>query len=167
MSEEITDIASYKRITGAKRFKRTASEMNRGLSPEEALQERLTTEQDDGPNSKKIGDNVPKAQDRDKHNTKGPRPSTSRKGNITLRLRPEAGVDKGFFERVPSGAVDLVLDEGWYGFFDRLAEHPYDGDVQKLMQHILDFGIGEVGTRMQFAEDIEEYERPVRHSTSI
>jgi len=38
---QITDIESYKRVTGAKRFKRTKEEVDAGLSPEEALKVRL------------------------------------------------------------------------------------------------------------------------------
>ena len=40
-AKQISSIEDYKRITGAKRFKRTKDEMARGLSVEQALQERI------------------------------------------------------------------------------------------------------------------------------
>ena len=161
-AQQITDLTSYTAVTG-KRFRLTKDELARDLTRDDALAERLA-ESRGGPKSTLKGEHI---QSRKQTQQKGPRPSTSRKGNISLTLRPQAGIDSDFFERIPSEDITLVLDEKWYGMFDRLAEHPYEGDVQRLLQHILDFGIGEVGVMMKFKEDIETYERPVRHSTGI
>jgi len=157
-AKEITDLASYKRVTGAKRFKRTADEMTRGLSPEKALQERINAARG-GPNHTQKDDSSPDRASRKQNTQKGPRPSTSRKGNMSLKLRPQAGVDSNYFERVPKSEIQVILDEKWYGWFDGLLDHPYYGNHEKLLEHILNLGIGEVLTTMHTEADVNEDSR--------
>jgi hypothetical protein len=140
----IHDIASYKEVMGAKRFKRTKEEMAMGLTAEKALELRLR-EANDLP-AGAVGSRPT------------PRASTSRKGDITIKIRPAAGVESSYFERLPNGPVEIVLDEKWYGWFGTLLDSPYDGDNTKLLNHILDLGIGEALTRFHFPKDIEDYE---------
>jgi len=158
----IKDIASYKTVTGAQRFKRTKEEMNAGLSPEDALTLRIKMA---------LGEEVPEALKRGIEQAKagqlndGPkslRASTSRQGDIALQLRPAAKTPSDYFEFVPGESVELVLEESWYAWFDTLAGGPFEGNTTKLLQYILNMGIGTVITKIHFPADIEEHERPVR-----
>lgn len=150
----IHDIDSYKEVTGARRFKRTKDEMERGLSPDEALKERLAAfSQTQGYLdiiSQGGGAMAAKATRR--------RLSASRKGDITIRIRPEAGIDAEYFEKLTGQDVEIVLDEKWYGWLDNKLDCPYNGDITRLLKHILDMGIGEVITQIQFPPDLEEYD---------
>jgi hypothetical protein len=158
---QITDLESYKRITGFKRLKRTKEEMDSGLTPEEALKRRL---------AETLGEEVPEALRRGIAQAKagqlndGPKPraSASRKGDITLQIRPAAKTDADYFEHVPGKPVEIVLDQSWYSWFDTLSQTPFGGDTTKLLRFILEQGIGQVLTKFHFPEDIEEFERPVR-----
>lgn len=154
---QITDLESYKVVTGAKRFKRTKEEMLLGLTPEQGLERRLTMAR---------GEQVPEALKRGIAQAKagqlndGPtslRASTSRSGDIVIR--PAAGTDSDYFQRVPQEPVEIVLDQQWYAWFDSLAESPFQGDVGKLLRFILDQGIGEVLTKFQYITDVEAFEK--------
>jgi hypothetical protein len=129
------DVKSYCEQTGAKRFKRTKDEMARGLSPQEALDERL----------------------RNQSRETNTRASTSRKGDIVIRIRPAAGVDSDYFEKIPQQESEIVLDEQWYAWLDTKLDVPYDGDTKRLMTDIMTFGMGEVISKMQFASDLENH----------
>lgn len=141
-AKDIHDIASYKSVTGAKRFKRTKEEMAEGLTPEEALQRRLT-----GTLPGLRGDPIKKAR----------RPSKSTSGNMTIRVRPEAGVDPEYFARLPKNGIELVLDKNFYSWLDNKLEMPYNGDATQLFQHIFNLGIGEVLSHVHSAQDVKEY----------
>lgn len=151
---QIHDLESYTAVTGAKRFKRTAAEMEAGYSPEEALKRRLgeingTTVVLDPPIGTIVAD-----------------PPKNRK-NGTITIVSQKGVSSDFFNHVPGSPIEVRLDAQWYGWFDTLLNGPYEGNVQKLMQHIMDFGIGVALTRFHFPADIEEFERPVRTPSEL
>jgi len=148
---QIHDIESYKAVTGEKRFRRTKEEISLGLSPEEALQSRLRG----GPQNFQNDGTSPKANIRETKTTKGPRPSTSRKSDIIIRIRPAAGTDADYFEDLPDTEIEIVEDEKFYSWLDVRLKAPYDGDVQRLLRDILDLGIGEVITKKHFPEDLE------------
>lgn len=143
---QISDIESWKRVMGAKRFKRTKEEMSFGLSPDEALQRRLS------------GNLPPSSLNVPMPDVKKPRATTSRKGDITIRIRPEVGVDSDYFERLPNGPVEIVLDEKWFLWLDNKLECPYNGDNTQLLAHILNLGIGEVITQINSEKDVREYD---------
>ena len=127
-AEQIHDLESYKRITGAKRFKRTKDETDRGLSPEEALQERLTATTD----SKTDGTPKKKA--------------TRRKGgDIVIRIKPDTTVDPDYFDDVPKGEIVVLQDDHFYKWIGTLLGHPYKSN-EELYERILSMGIGEVAT---------------------
>jgi len=139
---QIHDLESYTTITGAKRFKRTKAEMDAGYSPEEALQKRLQELSGNEPRPTSIKETSKRA---------------TKNGDLTIR--PMKGVSPDYFEHVPGSPIQVTLDDKWYGWFDTLANGPYQGDVNKLIQHILDMGIGEVITKIHFPGDIVEYEK--------
>ena len=129
---QITDLESYKSVTGAKRFKRSKEEMALGLSPEDALVRRLKLA-----NGEVVIDSnpcldieLPKAK--------------PRRGDIVIHLRPAKGVDADYFEHVPQTPIEIVVDEKWYSWFDTRAITPYDGDVQRLLAAIFDRGMNEI-----------------------
>ena len=146
---QISDIESWKRVMGAKRFKRTKEEMIIGLSPDEALQRRL-------------GNGLPPldlpANGRLDVIMAKPRASSTRKGDITIRIRPAVGVDPDYFQRLPNGPVEIVLDEKFYSWLDNKLECPYNGDSKTLLRHILNLGIGEVITQVNSEQDVQEYD---------
>jgi len=141
----ITDLESYKAVTGAKRFKRTKEHMDLGLTPQEALQRELEIARGETPAAPKVAAK--------------PRAMGNTKGDITLRLRPQAGTDADYFEHVPSVPVEIILDEKWYMWFDTLVLSPFQGDVVKTLQCILDKGIGTVLTQFHVVADVEEYDK--------
>ncbi|MCV0439843.1 MAG: hypothetical protein K5880_14575 [Hydrogenophaga sp.] len=156
-AEVITDLASYKEVTGAKRFKRTKDEMERRLTPEEALQERLAMFRR-GPKSEKRDESEQQVQPRRQIQSKGPRrPSTSRKGDIVIRIRPKAGVDPEYFEQLGGQDVEVVMDEKWYSWVDTKLNCPYNGDVRRILSHIVQLGLGEVITTFNFEEDFQDH----------
>jgi len=133
---QITDLESYKKVTGAKRFKRSKEETDRGLTPEKALQERLEIA---------LGE---------KEKPKPARkPVNHNRGDIVLR--PTDNSFEEYFEELPNKAVKIELDDKWYGWFITLLANPYEGDANKLMRDIMDLGIGEVLTTKHFPEDIK------------
>ena len=133
---QITDLESYKQVTGAKRFKRSKEETDRGLTPEKALQERLEVA---------LGE---------KEKPKPARKAVSHNGGDIV-LRPLNDVPEEYFEELPNKAIQITLDDKWYGWFGTLLENPYQGDANKLMRDILDLGIGEVLTTKHYPEDID------------
>lgn len=130
MAEKIYDIESYYRTTGAKRFKRTQKETQLGLSPEEALQRRLEQIK----------------------NNPGQHPPIARKGNMTIKIKPQAGVD---FEHANQGELEVTMNQQWYNWLEEKLDTPYHGDLQRLIKHILHLGIGELVTRISFPRDFE------------
>lgn len=126
----------------AKRFKRSAEEMSLGLSPDEAAQRRL-----DNNESPSNSEATPKPR-------KQSRAIPAKSGDITIR--PEKGVEPEFLENVPNGVISISLDEKWYGWFDVLIQGPFEGDANKLMERVMDLGIGEAATRYHTPEDLDE-----------
>jgi len=144
----ITDLPSYFRVTGARRFKRTKDEMLRGLAPANALAERLkgfqgASEQESSPPG-------------DKEVIKRPRKRRSKKsdGEIVIRIRPGDDVDPDYLETLPSGEVVVEQSNGFYAWIYTKLEVPYDGDASRLFTDILDEGIGEVIVRKNFEADL-------------
>jgi len=148
-AKDIHDIESYKSVTGAKRFRRTKEESSQGLTPEEALEQRLIEFELKTLGLGSEGKPVTKPRKR--------RASKSLAGTMTIAVRPEAGVDSDYFARLPKQAIELVLDEKWYSWLDTKLEMPYNGDATQLFQHIFNLGIGEVISRVHSAADIKEY----------
>lgn len=152
------NIEDYKKSIGAQRFRRTKEEIALGLSPEQALTQRLATES-------------PKTNPCLEIELPGPLlgPAThrkarhvARKGDIVIRIQPEKGVDADYFEQVPTEPIVIDLNNSWYSWFDTKAVVPYNGDVAMMLKHILEKGIGEVLIHFNTQEDITEYERPVK-----
>jgi hypothetical protein len=154
MTQEITaeqaphihDLESYKNVLKVKRFKRTKEEMDLGLSPEEALDRRLAA----------FGNPLQEAP----IETVDPRPRPRRRsgGEIIVKIRPDRNVDADYFEDLPSGTLEVTLDNHWYSWLATRAQQPYENDHQKLLTHILALGIGEVLTKIQFEKDLKEYD---------
>ena len=157
----ITDLDSYKTVTGAKRFKRTKEEMTAGFTPTEALNKRLIEVRGETV----IGDShtVGGRTDAPIEKDGDPRFGRSyRKSNITIQVRAAPKTDADFFEHIPAKPVEIILDQSWYSWFDTLAAGPFQGDSTKLLRFILEQGIGQVLTAIHFPSDIEDIERPVR-----
>lgn len=154
----ITDLESFKEVTGAKRFKRTKDEMERGLSPEKALAERLKdvlegTSQTEG-----------YAREVRRQAARSYRSRASRE--IVIRIVPAEGVewDPEWTMPITSDQGEIVVqeDEKFYGWVDTKLTGPYaerDDPGGDLIRHIVDLGLGEVIVNLQFAKDIEDYER--------
>ena len=143
-AKQIHDIESYKSVTGAKRFKRTKDEKARGLDPEEALLERVK----DLPGNITAFDNegkmiVPKAR-----KTHG--------GEIVIRIKPPKKLDPEYLEHLTNKEIVIEQDDKFYGWLDTKLSAPYNGDVHKLFQHILDQGLGQVISMYHFEEDFND-----------
>lgn len=154
-AKQITNLESYKVVTGAKRFKRTKADMDLGLTPEEALQQRINEALGVGvlpPYDKIVEANTPP----EAQKTAPPRAMASRKGDITIRIRPAAGTDADYFEHVPDKPIEIVLDQKWYLWFDTLANSVFQGDLGKVMTYIMDKGISYVLTHYNSAADLDE-----------
>lgn len=119
-ASQISDLASYCQVTGQKRFKRTKEEMSLGLTPEQALKRRLSV--------------IPASESTVKEKS----------GNFTISIIPEVGVDADYFEHVTQKNLAIRLDNKWYAWYDELLAKRYDGDATKLIEDILNKGIGEV-----------------------
>lgn len=130
---QITDIESYKSVTGAKRFKRTKDEMDRGLTVEQALAERLDGLKDDKKKS-----------------------PITHNGCLTIVVKPEKGVPQDYFEQFKNKTLEIVLDKKFYGWLDTKLDCPYNGDMQLLFKDILDLGMGEVVVQRSFEEDLNK-----------
>lgn len=144
---KIYDLESYKEVTGAKRFKRTKEDMALGLTPEEALQKRLK-ELKGEPQSNIKGETNTRRHEQNK--------GSRRSGEIIVRITPSPNVSSEYFEHCPRGEIKLSLDEKWYGWFDTQVSGPYEGNITKLLQDILDRGIGELVTHVHFPADVEQ-----------
>lgn len=154
---KIYDLETYKEVTGAKRFKRTKEEMDLGLSPEEALQRRLESLREQKLGNKDESPHMGRGRKQNPSKSSR-RASTSRKGDIVVHIRPVAGVDPVFFEHLPEKNNDreIILDEKWYSWLDNKLDCPYYGDITKLLEHVLEMGMGEVITRYQLPEDLND-----------
>lgn len=182
------NIEDYKKSIGAQRFRRTKEEIALGLSPEQALTQRLAA---DGvvtnePSRPILGLKMPKVVKDTGQARYAVSPKTNpcleielpgsllgpathrkarhvaRKGDIVIRIQPEKGVDADYFEQVPTEPIVIDLNNSWYSWFDTKAVVPYNGDVAMMLKHILEKGIGEVLIHFNTQEDITEYERPVK-----
>lgn len=130
-ARQITDLESYKEVTGAKRFKRTKDEVARGLSPEEALAERLAQF---GSETEISGNSAPEPK----------RTRRSSKGEIVLRIRPKRGVSLADYD-IPEGEFEIEEDQQFYTWLEELHTARYGDHPRALLfQHLLDFGVGEL-----------------------
>lgn len=141
--EDVKTIDDWKAAMGTG-FRLTKDEKARGISREVALAERVASFQDTTPTQVATKPKV--------------KASKSRKGDILIRIRPEAGVPTEYFEHLAGKQIEVVLDEKWFGWLDNKLDVPYNGDVGKLMKHMLDLGIGEVITLIHVEEDIKGHE---------
>lgn len=166
-AQKIHDIESYIAVTGAKRFKRTKEEMSLGLSPEEALKRRI--QQLETGLSNESFKSLERGLDDAKNGRTAPLRETSKHSTKSgdLIIRPEKGVSSDYFEHMPDTILEIRLDSQWYGWWDTLMSGPFDGNAQKLIQYIMNFGIGEVHTKFHFPADIAEYERPVKTPNTL
>jgi hypothetical protein len=147
--QDIKTLDDWKTVMGTN-FRLTKDEKGRGLTREEALAERVTTFQQldrDTPE--------PKPKTTSKSTAKA---SRSRKGDILIRIRPRADVDADYFEHVTGSDVEVVLDEKWYSWVDTKLSQPYDGDVRRLLKHVLNLGLCEVITKINFEPDLKDHE---------
>ena len=142
---DVKTFEDWKEVTGT-RFRLTKDEKDRKISREQALAERVDEYVRLG------GSPTPKAPQK-----ASSRISTSRHPGITIRLRPEAGVNPEYLEGLPSN-LEITLDDKWFGWLETRLEHPYGGDLNKLLKHVLDLGIGEVATNIHNEEDFGDYE---------
>lgn len=147
--EDVKTLDDWKAAMGTG-FRLTKDEKARGIDREVALVERIATFQG-------IDDKTPtkSTQVVAKSTVKA---SKSRKGDILIRIRPEAGVPTEYFEHLAGKQIEVVLDEKWYGWLDNKLDVPYNGDIGRLMKHMLDLGIGEVITTINFEHDLEKHE---------
>ena len=141
---QIHDFPSFQEVTG-KRFKMFKGEKERNLSREDALRERI----------KQAATHVGQTVGRQYHDMLVADKAAHR-GEIVIHIRPDVGVNSQYFENLPNGPVELRLDEKWFSWLDNRLIMPYDGDITRLLQHILDLGIGEVITQYNFPEDLND-----------
>ena len=138
-AKQITDIESYKKVTGAKRFKRTKEEVEAGLNAEDALKIRLGQKP-----SKTTTDNAkPKFK-------KGYGSQT-----LTIEITADSGVDKDLFERIPKGTISFRADDKTFAWLDNRLDAPYNGDIALMVSDIFDLGLQEIIVRKHLPKDIE------------
>lgn len=147
------NIEEWKKQTGAKRFKRTKEEMALGLSPQEALDRRLA-ESLSGDRSALVEAAV-RADDGNVTAGGGRR---SGKSKITIEILAKPGTDTDYFEHVPGNTVTVTMNEKWYAWFDNLSQVPYDGDVARLIRHIVDAGLNTLIAESAFRENLHKYD---------
>jgi hypothetical protein len=147
--EDIKTVEDWKQAMGTG-FRLTKDEKGRNMSREEALAERVSIFQ--AKQGNRPGLRTVEIIERE---GKSSRAARSRKGDILIRIRPQADVDPAYFAQLDGKQLEVVLDEKWYSWLDTKLEAPYNGDVQRLVSHILDLGLGEVITRIQTEKDIE------------
>jgi len=150
--EDIKTLDDWQTVHGS-RFRLYKDEKERGLSREEALEERVDRFRSLGGASDKSSGKPTRAST-PKAATK--KASKSRKGDILVRIRPEQGVDPDYFEHLAGSQVEVVLNERWYAWVDTKLNVPYDADVQRLVRHMLILGLGEVITKFQYPRDFED-----------
>jgi hypothetical protein len=144
---QIHDLESYKTVTKAKRFKRTAEEMKLGLTPEEALQRRLAAfdvkaviakmaTQPPNPAlvraNKRANEAVSRMYTSDQH------------GDIVIRIRPAKGVSPDYFEHLPAAEIVVIEDDKFYGWLDVFLSGRYHGTPSQFFTEALDQGLGEL-----------------------
>jgi hypothetical protein len=157
MTQEITaeqaphihDLESYKAVTGAKRFKRTAEEMQLGLSPEEALKRRLAAFDpnwlDKNPVAKASVERGPEqAKARQFTGFRPDRAVLVQPGDIVIRIRAAKGVDKDYLSRLPTTEIVVEQDNFFYGRVDDKLAGLYEGETDKFFQDLIESGMGEL-----------------------
>lgn len=131
-----------------KRFRRTKDEIERGLSPAQAKAERDAFQAFTAADAQ--NEAVPLTK---KEINKIIRRVT---GEIIVRIRPAKGVDSDYFEHLDGKVIVLEEDEHFYKWLDHLLDKVYnEHGPAKLVQDILDQGIGGVITTRQFTKDIK------------
>lgn len=148
---QIHDLESYKTVTGAKRFKRTAEEMAMDLSPEQALKQRLAAF-----GSKPITNVLQAKADAASYkpwDVQAARKSLKLDGNgeIIIRIRPAKGVSPDYFEHLPKAEILVVEDDKFYGWLDVMLSGRYTGTVNEFFAEVLDEGLGEKISYPQYA----------------
>ena len=147
---QITTLDDYKRVTGARRFKRTTEEMYRGLSPEGALAERLHAVQHGVSQTEGYSRAIAR-----QHRT-SLRDQRSRE--IIIRIVPDENVDWDSEWDLPT-EVCVRQDAKFYDWINTKLTGPY-AETQdpggKLMSDILNMGLGVVIDNVHFQEDIED-----------
>lgn len=168
---QIHDIESYKAVTGAKRFKRTAEEMAMDLTPEQALKRRLAAFDpnwlDKNPVAKaSVERGLEQAKAR--QFTDGPvgfRPVQP--GDIVIRIRAAKGVDKDYLSRLPTTEIVVEQDNFFYGRVDDKLAGLYEGETDKFFQDLIESGMGELIDHPAFkqpeplTENVEDESSPV------
>jgi hypothetical protein len=149
--QDIKTLDDWKTAMGTG-FRLTKDEKARGISREVALAERVKTFQ-------QLGDDTPaktkKTVEPKKSKAKA---SRSRKGDILIRIRPQADVDSDYFEHLTGKQVEVVMDEKFYSWVDTKLSIPYDGDERRLLRHVLNLGLCEVITSINFEPDLKDHE---------
>lgn len=150
-AQRIHDLDSYKAVTGFKRFKRTAEEMQLGLSPEDALKRRLVAFEKQ-PSTEWL-EQIAQAEAEggvsvgglavDLGLYKANKAVFVQPGDIVIRIRAEKSVDKDYFEHLPSHEVTVELDNQMYGWFDVKLGGTYNGNAAEFFKFLLENGLGE------------------------
>lgn len=183
-AQRIHDIESYKAVTGYKRLKRTAEEMNLGLSPEDALKRRLAAfdpnwleknaaawqsvqtglaqaqsgQLSDGPSV--LAEANTRANATIKRETYGT-------GEILIRIRPTKNVPGDYFEHLPKAEIIVTEDDKFYGWLDVFLSGRYNGTPAEFFTEALDQGIGELISHPVTETPAEPEETPNVESVSI
>jgi len=161
---QIHDLESYKTVTGAKRFKRTAEEMQLGLSPEAALKRRLAAFDpnwlDKNPEAKALVMlGIEQAKARMFTNAaEFVKRQTYGTGEILIRIRPVKGVSPDYFEHLPSAEIVVEQDDKFYGWLDVMLSGRYTGTVNAFFAEVLDEGLGEKISNPRIAAEPQETE---------
>lgn len=71
-------------------------------------------------------------------------PASSKNGEIIIRIRPAAGVDPDYFEHIRQNNFEVIVDNHWYKWLDTRASVPYDMDMNKLMNDLVNMGMNEM-----------------------
>jgi len=153
-----THLSKYLELTNSKRIKRTADEIERGLDAEGAAKERLATFE----KIEKSGDKPIKPKKLAKRPQKH---KLGDKGKFTIKCHPKADCDPDFLELLTGKAFHIELDQKWFAWFETKLEHPYEGNMQLLLEHILDMGIGEIIISLRSPEELAEHIRLTDFST--
>jgi len=142
-------LQQYLELTGDKRIKRSSDEIERGLDAEAAAKERMEA-------FEKLG----KKPEVKKNSVKKPKQRRlGNKGKFTINLQPKPDTDPEFLEVLTGKEFTVELDEKFYSWFGTKLGMPYNGDSQRLIEHILDLGLGEIIVHINFPEDLEEHIR--------
>jgi hypothetical protein len=149
-------LKQYLALTGDKRIKRTADEIDRGLDAESAAKERMAEyEQLIATQGEK-----PKAKPKKKITKR-----LGDKGKFSINFKPDQGSDPDFLATLTGKSFEIVLDDKWYSWFQTRLEYPYEGNAQMLMEHIIQLGMDEVVTTLKTPEELEEHIKLTDFST--